>query len=148
MKSQSLLFVASACVLATFATSRAQEGTAEEAAPAAASALSVETTAICLDVQDRTPVEDGTSFPSDVGTLSCFTKIVGAETATTVYHRWYVGDTMAAEIPITVNGPSWRCWTRKTILPSWSGACRVDVATDAGDVIASKPFTLGTAAPE
>jgi hypothetical protein len=46
---------------------------------AQAAGLSVETSAICEDVVDREPVDEGTSFSVSVGRLYYFTKIVGAE---------------------------------------------------------------------
>jgi len=112
-----------------------------EKAPAALHADPVQ---ICHDVQDHAPVEAGESFPANVGTLCCFSKVTGAESAQ-IYHRWYVGDKMVAEIPIAVKSSGWRCYSRKTILPSWQGECRVDVATESGDVIGSAKFTLTAA---
>jgi hypothetical protein len=51
---------------------------------------------------------------------------------------------MVNEIPINVKGPRWRCWSQKTIQPDWSGACRVEVVTEGGDVLGTKNFTLAS----
>jgi hypothetical protein len=118
---------------------------AAEKAPTGAVAFHADPVVICRDVQDRAPVDAGESFPSDVGTLVCFSRITGAESGQ-IYHRWYVGDRMVFEMPISVNGSSWRCWSRKTVAPSWQGECRVDIATESGDVIGSATFTLTSAA--
>ena len=121
------------------------------AAPAAATPtsgparLSADPVVICRDVKDRAPVSPAESFGSDVGALYCFCKVTGSD-STRVYHRWYVGDKMVFEFPIPVLGSSWRCWSRKTVAPSWDGECRVDVVTESGDVIGSAKFTL-TKAP-
>ena len=104
-------------------------------------AVTVPRVVICRDVQEREPVGPGTTFPSDVGALACFTQVAGAE-GKQIYHRWYVADRMVLELPIAVGASAWRCWSRKKIDPSWTGAGRVDVATEAGDVIASQAFTL------
>ena len=129
----------------------AEPAASEEAPPPAAkapsteapaSALSADPIVICRSVEDRTPSGEGISFPSDAGQLYCFTNIRGAKDPVQIYHRWYVGDRLATEIPIQVKAATWRCWSVKSILPSWSGTCRVDVATDAGDVIATTSFTL------
>lgn len=121
---------------------------AADAAPATAAAPAgapeVARIVLCRDVQEREPVDAGTSFPADVDKLVCFTLVENGE-GKTVYHRWYVGDRMVLELPIAVGASHWRCWSRKTIDPSWSGAARVDIATEAGDVIASQDFTLGAA---
>lgn len=149
-------FLRSACVLSfAFAvlclaspapaqTAEPADDAASAAAPAAG-APAVARIVVCRDVQEREPVDAGTSFPSDVGKLACFTEVTGAE-GKQVYHRWYVGDRMVLELPIAVGASHWRCWSRKTIVPAWSGPARVDVATESGDVIASQEFTLGAAA--
>ncbi len=121
----------------------ADDPTASEA-PAPAGTPEVARLIVCRDVQEREPVDPGTSFPADVDKLACFTEIANGE-GKTVYHRWYVGDRMVLELPIQVGASHWRCWSRKTIDPSWTGGARVDVATEAGDVIASQDFTLGAA---
>jgi hypothetical protein len=113
-------------------------------------AMATSTVVLCKDVQERTPVDAGDTFPSDVGTLFCFSNVTGATSPVQIYHRWYVGDRMVMEIPISVKAATWRCWSRKTIVPSWQGPCRVDVATESGDVIGSATFTLAApgAAPQ
>ena len=73
--------------------------TPETAAPAV---LSVDEVTVCRAVEERTPVEAAESFPSDVGSLFCFTKVEGATSPAQTYHRWYVGDTMVREISIIV----------------------------------------------
>jgi hypothetical protein len=54
---------------------------------------------------------------------------------------------MVREIPITVKMSPYRCWSVKSIQPDWSGACRVDVVSEGGDVLGSKTFTLTSGAP-
>jgi hypothetical protein len=111
--------------------------------------LELAAVAVCKDVEDRQPVGGGTSFTTDVGMLFCFTDVRNARTPTQIFHRWYVGDTLVNEIPITVKGPRWRCWSQKTIWPGWSGDCRVEIVTEEGDVIGTSAFALdgGTKAP-
>jgi hypothetical protein len=120
------------------------EPAAQQAAetPARAEAtLTLAQIAVCESVEDRAPVGEAESF-TGVSRLFCFTRIEGADTPTLVYHRWYVGDEMVNEIPINVKASHWRCWSQKSILPGWSGACRVEVATEAGDVLGTRSFTL------
>jgi hypothetical protein len=116
---------------------------AEKAAKSDA-ALTLARLAVCENVEDRAPVGEAESFDG-VRQLYCFTRVEGAETPTRVFHRWYVGDEMVNEIPINVKGPRWRCWSQKSIQPNWSGACRVEVVTEGGDVLGTKSFTLASA---
>ena len=119
------------------------EGAAETAAEEAA--VKVLQVAVCRDVEDRKPVGEAKSFGADVGGLYCFTWVETTDAPTEIYHRWYVGDRLVNEIPIRVKGERWRCWSRKTILPQWEGTCRVDIASEEGDILASHEFTLTAA---
>jgi len=129
----------------------APDKTAEPAAPKAAekmaksdAVLTLARLAVCEDVEDRVPVGEAESFEG-VRHLYCFSRVEGASTPTRVFHRWYVGDKMVNEIPINVKGPRWRCWSQKSIQPSWSGSCKVEVVTEGGDVLGTKNFTLAAA---
>jgi hypothetical protein len=117
----------------------------DESMPAA-SAAKLKQLAVCTSVEERTPVGEAETFPSDVGKLWCFTWLTGAKPPMQIYHRWFVGDQLVNEIPIDVRGGRWRCWSTKTILPSWSGPCHVEIATESGDILGTKEFTLTAAA--
>ena len=98
---------------------------------------------VCEDVAEREPVGAADSFANSVGSLMCFTQVsTREETPMKLYHRWFVGEKLAAEIPIRVGGPMWRCWSRKSIQPSWSGPCRVEILTEEGEVVGVREFTL------
>lgn len=125
---------------------QAEPAAQAQTAPATTPAVSTAQVVICREVAERSPVDAAESFGADAGTLMCFSNVVGAEEPVQVYHRWYVGDQMVAEIPINVKAASWRCWSRKTIAPSWTGPCHVDVVTESGDTIGSATFTLTSAA--
>ena len=117
----------------------AEKKMAEAEAPAE---MSISRIAVCEEVQERVPVGEADSFSSEIGKLWCFTRVRGAEPPTQIFHRWYVGDKLVDEIPINVRGTQWRCWSTKTILPSWTGECRVEILTEEGDVINTKSFVL------
>jgi hypothetical protein len=105
--------------------------------------MAVSQIAICETVQERAPVGEADSFSSEIGKLWCFTRVQNAAPPTQIFHRWYVGDELVDEIAINVKGSHWRCWSTKTIDPSWTGECRVEILTEEGDVISTKPFVLG-----
>ena len=115
---------------------------AREKSSQSAEEMSLSKIAICEDVQERTPVGEAEAFSSEIGKLWCFTRVHHAEAPTQIFHRWYVGDKLVDEIPITVKGQHWRCWSTKTILPSWTGQCRVEILSEEGDVLATKEFML------
>jgi hypothetical protein len=110
---------------------------------ASAKGMAVSQIAICESVQERVPVGESDSFPTEVGQLWCFTRVQNADPPTQIFHRWYIGEQLVQEIAINVKGNHWRCWSSKTIDPSWTGDCRVEILTEEGDVISTKSFVLG-----
>lgn len=108
--------------------------------------LDVEEAAIARGVEERRPLDAGTDFPADVGELFCFTRITGGsdDAETSVVHVWRRGDEEVARVPLPVRGASWRTWSRKRILPSWTGEWTVDVEDAAGNVLETLRFTVGT----
>ena len=149
-----ILIPAAALLLFAVAPAGAEDAATEpapvaaEPAPvtkeAASDALELGRLAVCVGVEERKPVGEAASFPSDVGKLWCFTKVLNAQEPTQIFHRWYVGDRLVNEIPINVKGISWRCWSAKTIQPGWSGDCRVEILTEEGDVIGTQEFQLSS----
>ena len=115
---------------------------AEETAPAAA--LQVERGTIALRVEDREPVGDGTQFVADVGQLACFTQVAGAEEDTYINHVWIHGTEEMARVRLPIRGPSWRTWSTKRILPSWTGSWKLEVQDPEGNVLETLPFTVGS----
>lgn len=112
-------------------------------AAALAPALDVAEIAIATAVVDRQPEGAGSSFPSDVGTLYCWTRVTGAEGETQVEHVWYYNDQEVARVPLRIAGSSWRTWSSKTIMATATGNWRVDVVGPDGTVLKSASFTVG-----
>jgi len=108
--------------------------------------LDVETIVFCTSVEDRAPVGESAAFDSDVAAVCCFTKIIGAEEPAPVFHVWFYGDEEMAKVELAVKSASWRTWSMKKVLPSWTGLWRVEVQTDDGTILESADFTVRPAA--
>lgn len=119
-------------LLALAPLAQAQEG----------AALQVEEMEFATGIENRVPVGVAASFAVTVGKIYCYTKIVGAAEPTTVSHAWYFNGEEMAKVELAVNGPSWRTWSSKEMEGTGAGAWRVDVVSAAGDVLASKEFTV------
>ena len=124
----------------------AAETSAEEASaartPSPAAGLQVDEAVICRDVADREPVEPGTLFPADAGKLYCFTRVLGAEGEVTIHHVWYWNDRKMADVPLVVRSPRFRTYSSKRILPSWTGAWRVEITGPQGEPLATAAFDV------
>ena len=83
-----------------------------------------------------------TRYSADVGTVTFWTRLTGGSPGRWVEHVWYHGEREIARVRQKVEGPTWRTWTRKRILPEWTGDWRVEVVAEDGTVLAERFFTV------
>ncbi len=107
-----------------------------------AGSLQVQDVTIGTGVYDRVPTGISTYFDSSVGKLYAFTRIVGAEEEIRIYHQWYHGDILVAEVPLTVRSGDWRTWSSKNVQPDWTGDWRLVVVSAEGSVLGSVKFAV------
>jgi len=117
------------------------------ALPAAAGAqqaggLKVENMVFCTAVQDRQPVGADTAFADTVGSVYCFTRIVGGSDTTSVDHVWYFNDKEMTAVTLPVRSSVWRTWSIKKIGADQKGTWRVDVKSPTGEVLKSAEFVV------
>jgi hypothetical protein len=124
-------------VMTSFSLYQAAEAKAQEEPT-----VKVEVGVICRDVQDREPIGEGTEFEATVGTLFCYTKIVGAQEPIEITHIWYHGETEMFRWNLSVESSSWRTWTSKNIWHEWVGDWHVDVIGPNGEVLLTLAFTI------
>ncbi len=91
--------------------------------------------AFAMAVIDREPVDEVAVVTQN--SVYYFTDIRGME-GETVRHRWiYEGEVMA-DVEFTIGGPRWRVWSKKALLPRWSGRWTVSVVDESGAVLQSE----------
>jgi len=95
--------------------------------------LNVDEAFICRKVVDRKVVDPGTNFPSSIGELYCYTKILGAKAATRITHVWYHGNVERARVDLPVKASHWRTFSKKIIRPVDIGVWHVDILDAAGN---------------
>jgi hypothetical protein len=111
---------------------------AAETAPAANS-LSVEKIAVGTSVENRELMGTATEFDATVGKVYCWTKVNASMPPAKVRHLWSVDGQQEADVALTINYPSARTWSSKTVRP---GQWKVEVADEAGTVLSSTAFTV------
>lgn len=106
--------------------------------------LSVAEIVVCRDVDraTRTPGRPVDVLTTDEGPVVCFTRIIGAASETSVTHVWYHEGETRARVELPVRSPDWRTWSRKSLLPSWTGDWTVKVLDADGLVLASAAFVV------
>ncbi|NIM29122.1 MAG: DUF2914 domain-containing protein [Gammaproteobacteria bacterium] len=107
-----------------------------------AGTLEVRDVAISTGVEDRVPTGISSYFDASVGKLYAFTRIVGADGETRIYHKWYHGDVLVADVPLNVRSGDWRTWSSKNVQSDWTGDWRVVVVSEDGSVLGSVKFAV------
>ncbi len=92
-----------------------------------ASPVQVAEAAICLDVVDLQCQGENTTFSSSLGKLYCFTRIIGAQEPTEIFHVWYYKEKERARVALQVNSPNWRTYSSKIIQLHETGEWRVEI---------------------
>ena len=107
-----------------------------------ATKMKVVEASICRNIEDRAPVNAGTSFMAGVAKLYCYTRIEGAIAPTTVTHVWYYGNREMARVTLPVNFNSWRTYSSITFYQNWPGKWSVAVLSPDNDILKMLTFTI------
>lgn len=110
--------------------------------PAGVFALEVGEIVITTAIIDREPMDSVEVFPRQNGKLYCFTRILGAEDETSVYHLWYQGDQLMSKVELPVRSPNWRTWSAKQLREDWPGMWRVEIQDKQGNFLSEISFEL------
>ncbi len=105
-------------------------------------AIEVVDVVITTAIIDREPTDRVEVFPVQNGELYCFTRIIGANQSTVVYHAWYRDEQLMSRVELPVNSPHWRTWSAKRFLEDWSGEWRVEIQDVDGNVLREVGFQL------
>jgi hypothetical protein len=115
---------------------------AEEAAAPAAAQWEVARAIVTSGISEREPVDEMSQVAGDAAQVNFFTELRGMQ-GQRVVHRWVHNDTVMAEVGFDVNGPRWRVWSSKKMVPEWKGAWQVSVVDGNGEVLVTREFTYG-----
>jgi len=96
---------------------------------------------LCYNIIDREPYNKINRYlPAVPDRINFFTHIVGANTPTTIYHRWIKNGRTIDYIPLKIGSNSWRTWSRKEHLAS--GEWLVLAETKYGEILDSGEFSI------
>lgn len=97
---------------------------------------------VAAGISDREPIDEGAVFSPALERIYYFTEIQSQSPSTEITHVWYYGDREVARVILPVDGPRWRTWSSKQILPEWTGQWKVEAVTSDGTVVASQTFSV------
>lgn len=90
-------------------------------------------------ISNREIVGEATTFSAAAGDVYCLSVITSKTNPTSVAHVWSMDGKETASVPLAINGPRWRTWSRKTV---WPGAWTVDIKDAAGTVLKTLSLTV------
>ena len=123
-----------------------QPAVTTQAKPETVSPLTVEAK-LCTGVVDRVAQGEATRFSSDIGEIYLWCRVIGAKDSTHVEHLWYYKGEEKASIKLPINGASWRTWSKKTIMPHWTGQWEVKIVDADWRVLKTLSFTIEQPGP-
>lgn len=106
-----------------------------------AAEVSVEVAAIATSVENLVPVGVSDKFPSNVGKLYCYSKIINAD-GQNIKHIWYLNEKKIAERVLSIKSHRYRTYGLVSISPGMKGIGRVDITTEDGKVLKSIDFVI------
>lgn len=90
-------------------------------------------------IRDREPIDKVENLATDVDSVFFFTEIVDMQ-GSTIVHRWMHGGEKMAEVSFEIGGPRWRVFSKKTLIPAWTGAWTVEVLDGSGATLRTESF--------
>lgn len=88
------------------------------------------------------PVDTAATFPADVGSVVCWTRVTGAAAGSKITHLWIHGAD-SSKVELKIGGSPWRTYSRKTIGDDAAGEWKVEVQDADGKILATKTFKIG-----
>jgi len=92
------------------------------------------------DISQHEPVDHLLSLANDHESVYFFTDLRNLE-GQTITHRWEYNNQVLAEVTFNVQGPRWRVWSKKTLLPDWLGEIQVNVVDEQDRILAAGVLT-------
>lgn len=108
----------------------------------AAGAIEIAEGVITTQVENHRPVDRVQRWSAAAGPLYCFTRIIGVEEPTPIFHVWYRGSQEMARIELRVRHSPFNTWSVKALEGGWTGDWRVEVVDSSGRVLRTIPFVL------
>jgi hypothetical protein len=98
---------------------------------------------VAADVEEREPVGVTERFAADVERVYFYTVLEGDFPESRFEHVWLFEGEERARVSLTAQGPRWRTWSSKAMLPQWTGEWTVRIVDADGQELASVSFQFG-----
>ena len=88
-------------------------------------------------VQEHEPLDKLIGLSNKDTTVYFYTELRNLQ-GQKISHRWEYEGQLLAEVSFNVGSPRWRVWSKKTLLPIWTGEIQVTVLDEQERVLATE----------
>ena len=100
------------------------------------------TAAMCEDIQDHTPINDGVVFSIAIGKISCYSSFEQVFDKMAIYHNWYYRDELSTKIKLLLIPPRWSTFSTIQLREADKGPWRVEITDADGQVFKILRFSV------
>lgn len=98
---------------------------------------------VCSAIEERMPIDTVEVFPAGTEQVYAWCHVTGAVDSVSIWLDWYYGGELKAEVELPVKSSSWRTWSSKALLKSWTGEWEVRVLDSDKNILRSVLFFVG-----
>jgi hypothetical protein len=104
--------------------------------------LKMTRSAMCEEVKDGLPLNEGITFSTDLGKISCYTEFDPVPERTIIYHYWYFKDILSTKRKLILNPPRWSAFSQIQLRETEKGPWRVDITDEEGNILQTLRFSI------
>jgi hypothetical protein len=104
--------------------------------------LKIARSAMCEEVKDGLPFNEGLTFSSDLGKIACYTEFDPVPERTVICHCWYFKDNLSTRRKLVLNPPRWSVFSLIQLRETEKGPWRVDITDEDGNILQTLRFSV------
>ena len=98
--------------------------------------------AVCEEMKDGTPFNQGIVFPVIVGKIVCYSAFDPVPRKTIIYHNWYRKDELNTKIRLVLQPPRWASYSTIQLREIDKGPWRIEITDQEGQVLSVLRFSI------
>jgi len=98
--------------------------------------------AVCEDIKDGSPLNQGVVFPVSAGKVACYTAFDPVPRRTAIYHNWYRKGELNTRIRLVLQPPKWASYSTIQLREIDKGPWRIEITDQEGLLLHILRFSI------
>jgi len=98
--------------------------------------------AVCEDIKEGSPKNQGVVFPVSAGKVVCYTDFDPVPERTIIYHNWYRKDVLNTKIRLVLQPPRWASYSTIQLREIDKGPWRIEITDQEGRLLHILRFSI------